>query len=380
MQLVSLVTFVLTLASLPLPSYATSGSDSSSSDLAQQLSHTEWLLAKTHRMVVRAKKFGRTEKRKVFEKREHKYKSEVEHLERQLFRTRTRPSSTTVAKTTSLGSKSSTVSPVLIKSSTAVATPKPTFSASSRSSQRKGLGFEHLVDLKPFAPSTTSNVTWAYNWNSHLFEPASDSPKMPNGVQFVPMLWKPDPEHVGPWIKDVDSWRNQPGKLTHVLGFNEPDLPGQADINITTCIQGWKDHMEPLAHGSQPLKLVSPAVTNGGAPMGLTYLANFMAGVKAQQLTVDAIALHWYDSPTNTAYFKNYLTDAHNQFGLPIWLTEYGFNSGTDQQKEAFHAEMVPWMNAQPWIERYAAFGDFVNTFVTDQGSLLPLGASYASA
>jgi hypothetical protein len=63
--------------------------------------------------------------------------------------------------------------------------------------------------------------------------------------------------------------------------------------------------MQPFAGKA---KLVSPAVTNGAAPLGLDWLDRFFAACKG--CTVDVIAIHIYDSPTNTAYFKKYISDA----------------------------------------------------------------------
>ena len=45
--------------------------------------------------------------------------------------------------------------------------------------------------------------------------------------------------------------------------FNEPDLEGQAWMTVDECLKGWKDHLQPFA--KKGLKLVSPAVTNGGS-------------------------------------------------------------------------------------------------------------------
>jgi hypothetical protein len=58
--------------------------------------------------------------------------------------------------------------------------------------------------------------------------------------------------------------------------------------------------------GGNRAKLVSPAVTNGAAPMGLAWLDSFFAACSGCQ--IDAVAIHIYDSATNIAYFKNYIS------------------------------------------------------------------------
>jgi hypothetical protein len=58
----------------------------------------------------------------------------------------------------------------------------------------------------------------------------------------------------------------------------------------------------------------------------------------------------------NIGYFENYFTDAAKTFGLPIWVTEFAGYGDVPTQK-SFLQTVVPWLDAQPFIERYAAFG-----------------------
>ena len=123
--------------------------------------------------------------------------------------------------------------------------------------------------------------------------------------------------------------------------------------------------MMPFANNG--VKLGSPAVTNGGAPMGLTWLSSFLDAC-TDGCKVDFAAVHWYDSYSNVAYFKQHLQDAHEQTGLPVWLTEFGTIDGNDEQIAGFLAEVLPWMDEQSWIERYAYF-------MASDGKLLSGGA-----
>ena len=79
--------------------------------------------------------------------------------------------------------------------------------------------------------------------------------------------------------------------------------------------------MEPFAGKA---KLCSPAITNGGAPMGTAWLESFLS--ECNDCTIDCIAFHIYDSATNVQYFKNYITDFVNKYSnngqLEIYLTE----------------------------------------------------------
>ncbi len=76
--------------------------------------------------------------------------------------------------------------------------------------------------------------------------------------------------------------------------------------------------MEPF-HGKA--KLVSPAVTNGAPPsMGTGWLDSFLKACTGCH--IDAIAIHIYDSATNTAYFQNYISSVASKYGKPVWVTE----------------------------------------------------------
>ncbi|GAA6059153.1 hypothetical protein JCM10212_003900 [Sporobolomyces blumeae] len=400
----------------PSPSHDVNAPSSSA-----RLARAEWELSKTHRMKVRAHEFGRREKEEVFRERESRWRDEVGRWSievergvgqvREVTNTRLKGTATTTTTTTKATttktttkatreatsrrttttktprrSKTSQPSSISTTSISAASTlsSKPSQNPSNdkkQNKEKKGLGYNHLSDLTPFA----SFVSWIYNWDSRLDEDESIQKYQTRGfdlsgngrTEFVPMLWNDDQDHVRHWDEDVKGWIEQ-GRISHLLGFNEPDLSSQANMTVQQAVEAWDKYLEP--YHDEGIKLVSPAVTNGGAPGGVTWLEGFMDGVEKKGYHVDAIALHWYDSPTNFAYFKNYLRDAHSKFGLPIWLTEFGFSSGSDADKAVFYEKMVAWMDDQDWIERYAAFGDFVGIFVDSTGTLLDLGAAYKAA
>lgn len=133
--------------------------------------------------------------------------------------------------------------------------------------------------------------------------------------------------------------------------FNEPDLGSQANMAVSSAVSSWKTNMEPF-HGQA--KLIAPAVTNGPSPMGLTYLSSFVN--QCTDCHIDACAIHWYDSATNVAYFKDYIPQARTACGgKPIWITEFGA-SGTDAQIVTFLQTVLPWLDSLDYVERYAYF------------------------
>lgn len=116
--------------------------------------------------------------------------------------------------------------------------------------------------------------------------------------------------------------------------------------------------MEPFA--GQAL-LGTPAVTNGGAPMGLTWLSNFMEACTG--CTFDFINLHWYSNIyAGASYLESYIQQARAiTNGKPIWITEFGITSEnpyTEAQLEQFLKTSMSWMDQQSDIARYAFFMD----------------------
>jgi hypothetical protein len=181
---------------------------------------------------------------------------------------------------------------------------------------------------------------WAYNWGSVNGGLAS-------GVEYLPMLWGATADKTSTWVKDATA--GIAAGATALLGFNEPDHTEQANMSPQAAATAFKQHMTNNFAGKA--KLVSPAVTNGGAPMGLAWLSSFMS--LCSDCQIDAIAIHWYDSSSNIAYFKSHIQNAYAQFGKPIYLTEFGTIDGNDQ---AFLAAVLPWLDSQDYVHKYAYF------------------------
>ncbi|GAA6058881.1 hypothetical protein JCM10212_002825 [Sporobolomyces blumeae] len=294
---------------------------------------------------------------------------------------RTKETGTTMStKTSTTGSSatdSSTSDPKPTKSgdsgasSPSTATPTGTSSSSSSGGSlkcKKGIGYN---DAKL---TLQLDLCWAYNWAN------APGGTLSSGVMFVPMLW--GEKMLEGWATAADAAIND--GATHILGFNEPDLNTQADMSPLEAASLWSSAIEPLA--TRDVKLISPAVTNGvatpeGAPMGVPWLKQFIKA--CDKCTIDAVALHWYDSAGNIEYFQTYLEDAHTALSKPIWLTEY-MGTGTDDERVSMIVTTVDWLEKQDWIEAYAAFGDFcdndVANFVDCDGNLNTLGQAYSNA
>ena len=146
---------------------------------------------------------------------------------------------------------------------------------------------------------------------------------------------------------------------THLLAFNEPDESHQSNLTVPQAVSLYKKYMQP--HASKA-KLGSPAVTNGGGTMGLSWLSDFMSECSA--CTIDFVAIHWYVQYSDFAhlvdmvnYIKNQTTTAYIKTGKPVWITEFGFlDSPTNDQVNSFLTEVMPWFDNQTYVERYSYF------------------------
>jgi hypothetical protein len=145
-----------------------------------------------------------------------------------------------------------------------------------------------------------------------------------------------------------------------LLGFNEPDLAGQANMSVAEALAAWP-RLERTG-----MRLGSPAVAFGADTEG-GWLDRFMTGAREQGLRVDFVTLHWYGSDFSDAavgHFLGYVDAVHRKFGKPIWVTEYGLmNFGgaprypTGTQAAAFINGSTDGLEERRYVERYAWFG-----------------------
>ncbi|SDI60644.1 Por secretion system C-terminal sorting domain-containing protein [Flavobacterium glycines] len=192
-----------------------------------------------------------------------------------------------------------------------------------------------------------TKVSWYYNWNSG----SATTPQ----VEYVP-------------IRQTQYW---PGfeaaytkeGYTHLLGYNEPDRPDQANMTVDQAISGWPGL---LASG---LRLGSPAPSdpfNG-------WLPNFLKKADENNYRVDFTAIHCYWYKT-AAQWKSDLEYVYNNINgkRPIWITEWniganwtgnsfpdGPNLLTDANATKHKNDLVAVLNVLDnldFVERYSIY------------------------
>ena len=214
---------------------------------------------------------------------------------------------------------------------------------------------------------------WYYNWR-----PTPQKSRIV--AEFIPMIWSDDYATK----ENLDRVKNT--GYPALLGFNEPDGKGQADMKVSEAIELWPKLMET------GLKLGSPATC-----MSAPWLDEFMAKARQKNLTVDILCLHWYGDITKSDVneeFHKYLEDYWKKYQLPIWLTEYSgadfdyhLRKTTIEDNARFARDTVKLMESLPYVERYAWYTTIpwpqdtyypnVGLYEKDKKTLTPVGTAY---
>ncbi|KAJ3513041.1 hypothetical protein NLJ89_g3168 [Agrocybe chaxingu] len=204
---------------------------------------------------------------------------------------------------------------------------------------KRGIAFadpSNPVDIKN-ANTSSSVISWQYNWASSPPDYLAKS-----GIPYIPMQW--GTSGIGDFVNNV---KKQGAKT--ILGFNEPDLSSQSNINANNAAVLWKQYINPLS--ASGVRLGAPAVTSG--PEGRVWLTAFLNACSGCK--IDFIPLHWYG--TGTANFYDYLSQMHTEFpNYPLWVTEYASTSSNPSEVKDFLSATTKYMDSLNYVERYSWF------------------------
>jgi hypothetical protein len=174
------------------------------------------------------------------------------------------------------------------------------------------------------------------------------------------------------------------GKVTHLLGFNEPDGIGQANLTVEESLSYWPKLME------LNIPLGSPACIHADNE----WMKGFMAKAKEKGLRVDFICVHWYGG-ANAQSLIDHLKATHDLYNLPIWLTEFApadWNASSPAVSKVtkalaltFMQQILPALEKLDYVERYSWYSSdpankaLGNSALFDNaGKLTSLGEYYS--
>ena len=220
------------------------------------------------------------------------------------------------------------------------------------------------------------NCSWYYNWSTDAFNTSLDE-----GVQHIPMMW-------GSGDDNKEAMKNLNTTSNYILGFNEPDIRTQANMEFFEASSVWNDYIKPLN-----MRNVSPAPAAPGGDS--VWLRRFMNGdyicknpwdgswglyydyeddatktwVDGEADSVDAVVLHYYRNTINLQGLIDAVETLWNSYHKPIWITEmslfgvkgtdYDFSYEIPEKRAEIQKYLEDAMDAldnNPHVERYCWF------------------------
>jgi hypothetical protein len=199
---------------------------------------------------------------------------------------------------------------------------------------------------------TRLGANWAYNWSATA--PAATGP------EWVPMVWGSG--SVTPSTIASLQKAHKSGRAHELLGFNEPDSGGQANMTPARAAALWPQ----LQRTGLSLGSPAPAVATDG------WLSRFMSLARSRHLRVDFIALHYYQDFTNPGAvpdLRRQLDAIHRKYRMPIWVTEIGAldirawhepmqAAPTVARAVSYMRRLFAMLDSLPYVKRYAWFTD----------------------
>lgn len=190
-------------------------------------------------------------------------------------------------------------------------------------------------------------TSWYYNWS--VQESKLDSFQ---DMEFIPMIWSRSSTDE----KTISRFSKFGYK--HVLAYNEPDLVGQANMEIEDAVEGMSDFMDQNLIVGSPASALCP-------PWSDDWFQPFMEQLTAKGMDVDFIAVHhywnWYTEEGAYEFLK-LIDETWEMYGKPIWITEFaitGVPGRTDEELKIVYDYMnivIPELDKREYVERYAWF------------------------
>ncbi|KPI39404.1 uncharacterized protein AB675_5039 [Cyphellophora attinorum] len=236
-----------------------------------------------------------------------------------------------------------------------------TTTTSSPASSKRGIGIPWDTTpetLSLIFPTSTSHpptiISWCFNWE--LWRPPLPSSDT-HPIEWVPCIRTaaqiPD---LLPFLTDI----SRTHKITHLLGFNEPEIPEQANLSPSDAARLWRDQVLPAAK-QLGLRVGSPGMCSDPA-RALPWLDEWfglLGGVEGSG--VEFLVLHWYGM--DLGGLKDWVGRVRERYGgLRVWVNEFaccslGGEAVGEEEVERFVRESTAWMDGEEGVERYAYFG-----------------------
>jgi hypothetical protein len=174
------------------------------------------------------------------------------------------------------------------------------------------------------------------------------------------------------------------GYANIAMGFNEPNEPGQSNMDPGYGASLWKEYLEPLKN--EGYELVAP--TTSSNPNGRVWVDAWYKACGGG-CNPDYHGVHYYDITAQGMI--TYMQAWHTAYNKPIMATEFAcqnFNNGAQcsvSQTDAFWKTVVEFMESTEWVTAYFGFGVMTdmqgvntdNQLMTSAGKPTSLGEQY---
>jgi hypothetical protein len=220
-----------------------------------------------------------------------------------------------------------------------------------------------------------SPISWYYNYE---YTPTT---LYGTTLQFVPMLWG---NYENSFKQTVTSLIAQGMNITYVLGFNEPDGPGNeggSNIIPVDAATRWISDIEPLR--LQGVLMGGPAVT--GSTRGLQWLTDWFTACNGA-CHVDFLPIHVYGDFRTVQWIVGEFRIRWP--GVRLWMTEWADPNQSLSVTQQEWTQSLLYLDSQPDIDKHSYFGAFrsyasnvgYNASMLDScGNLTDIGAIYTA-
>ncbi|MCJ1273490.1 hypothetical protein MMC21_001282 [Puttea exsequens] len=273
---------------------------------------------------------------------------------------------------------SAAAAPAQAATTSAAAVPPPTGSTSSAGTagSKRGIMLPAGMADTPFLTSAFNDaekISWCGNWYS------SGPPKLNSRIEFVPQNYGKDSDTDGTWTKNAEKAEAQGAK--YFLSFGEPGTPNaKLYMDAQDAANLWIKEMQPYA--TKGVSVGAPG--NLQNVVDFDYLTDFLAACDKLGCDIGFIAVHWFWSaaPGHVSGFKDVINNATRiANGKPVWLDNFQA-TGTNAAQQEFLGEVVPWLEQNEGVARYAYVSTDRTTgtgFLNADGSISSLGTYYAN-
>ncbi|KAI1873446.1 hypothetical protein JX265_005068 [Neoarthrinium moseri] len=250
--------------------------------------------------------------------------------------------------------------------STAAATTSVSSGGSGSTSGKRGLAYNSASLVSSILSVGSSKFDWCYDWGFNSGGLTAD-------ITYIPMLWGPT-HYTSAW--DTAAEKAISDNVGALFSFNECDNAGQANLAAADAANYHQQYLNPY---KGRISIGAPSITSSAsAGQGLDWLSAFMTACSGN-CAVDFINLHWYGpgGQEGATEFLAFLDKAHEQFSLPVWVTEFAATSGDETEFMTYALEQLDTNSAYNYVQKYSYF--YTDTLFSGT-TLTSLGQTYATA